>query len=591
MPFKGICNIRVTVRLVCAVVLASVARAAAAQVAAGATEFWLAPPDITDLHNPPGGEPIYLVLMSSDVASSVTVTIDQPANGSFTPIVVTLPANDSSRVNLTPFKASLETRPTNTITPTGLHIVATAPIGAYYEIANTSNGDMLTLKGPDALGQEFYIPLQKNLAFGNDSSYPAPHQAFASFDIVASQNNTVVSIYSPVPVDGYAALQVFTVNLNRGQAYSGGYTGTNWSVPSMHPSGAVVLADKPVGVSIKDDSVHNPSGACTDLLSDQLVPVSALGMDYIAVKGALNSTGNEGVVVMAARNNTQIFLNGAAAPATTLFAGEYYSVSMDYLAAGPDNAVYIHASQPVYAAHISGIGCEMGMALLPRLDVGGSQRVDFVRDDTQTFYLMLVSPAAAVNAFTLTGAGTAAIDPAAFLPVPGTGGAWMAARIQYDTTQVPVDTAFHVSNSAGYFALGVLSGDTASARYGYLSDFAASIGIAVTALASPATLPAPGGVVTLSVHVANSGETAATLTSLSDSFQGDLAGRGNCAVPQTIAAGASYDCSFSLNVSGNAGDVATETIVASGISHATSVAASGSATVTFDDIIFADGFQ
>ena len=571
--------------------LAIVANIASAQTANGATEFWLAPPDVTDLNNVPGGEPIYLVVMSAGAAS--TVTIDQPANGSFTPIVI----NDDgkrlfSRVNLTPFKPMLETRPTNTINNTGLHIVATTPISAYYEIANTNNTGMQILKGPDALGQEFYIPLHKHAPFFNESSYASPHQAFASFDIVATQNGTTVTIYSPVPVDGHPALTQFSITLNRGQTYSAGFTGTNWQVPSNHPSGAVVLADKPIAVSIKDDSVHNPSGGCTNLLSDQIVPVNAVGSDYIAIKGSLNNTGDESVVIIATRNGTQIFLNGAATPVATLFAGEYYRVDMDYLSAGPDNAVYVHASQPIYAAHISGFGCEMGMALLPQLDLGGSQDVQFVRDDAQTFSLMLVSPASAVNSFTITGAGTATITPASFVTVPGTGGAWMAARITYNTTQVPVDTPFRVSNPAGYFALGILDGGaTTGARYGYLSRFTASVGFGVTVQAAPAALPAPGGMVTFNVHVTNTGDTTADLTALSDSFHGDLDGSGTCALPQTIAPAASYDCSFAVNIGGNIGDVQTETIAASGVSHATSISANGSATVTLNDVIFADGFE
>ncbi len=579
-----------SIKFVCLFALTMATGCGAALAANGATEFWLAPPDVTDLNNFPGGEPINLVVMSAGTAS--TVTIDQPANGAFTPIVVNVMANAFSRVNLTAFKASLETRPTNTINNTGLHVVATTPISAYYELTNTSNTSMQVLKGPDALGQEFYIPLHKHPPFFNESSYASPHQAFASFDIVGTQNGTIVTMYSPVPVDGHPALTQFSINLNRGQTYSGGYTGTNWQVPSNHPSGAVVLADKPVAVSIKDDSVHNPSGGCTNLLSEQIVPVNALGLDYIATKGSLNNTGDESVVIIATRNATQIFLNGAATPAATLFAGEYLRVDMDYLAASSDNAVFVHASQPIYAAHISGFGCEMGMALLPQLGLGGSQDVPFVRDDAQTFYLMLLSPAAAVNAFTVSGSGTATINPASFLTVPGTGGAWKAARIQYNTTEVPVDTTFHVNNSAGYFALGVLNGGaTTGARYGYLSRFTSSVGFSAAVQATPAALAAPGGMVTFNVHVTNVGDTQADLTALSDNFHGDLDGSGTCALPQPIAAAASYDCSFSVNVSGNVGDVETETVTASGVAHALSISASASATVTINDIIFANGFE
>lgn len=464
---------RLPLALLCTLVsLLVVPRTAHAQQG---TEFWLAPPDVTDLHNAPGGEPIYLIVSSAGAAA--TVTIDQPANGSFVPIVVNVAANRSRRINLTAFKTQLETRPTNTVCNTGLHIVSTTPITSYYEIANTNNTDIWALKGPNGLGQEFYIPLHKHAPFFNEASFAAPHQAFASFEIVATQNNTVVTIYSPVPVDGHPALQQFSITLNRGQTYSCGWTGANWSQPSTHPSGAVVLADKPVAVSIKDDSDHNPSGGCYDLMGDQIVPVNILGQDYIAVKGDLNNTGDESVVITATRNNTQIFLDGSPTPIVTLFAGEYYRVDMDYLAASPaGSSVFVHASQPIYATHVTGFGCESAQALLPPLNCAGSQSVNFVRSSAETFYLTLLCRTTAINAFTITGPGTATINPASFVPVPGTGGVWRAARIQYNTTQIPVDSTFRVSNSQDVFALGLINGGASSGcRYGYFSEFVAPI--------------------------------------------------------------------------------------------------------------------
>ncbi len=438
------------------------------------TEFWLAPPDITDLHNSPGGEPLYLIVSSAGAAS--TVTIDVPANGAFVPIVVNVQANKSRRVNLTAFKAQLETRPTNTICNTGLHVVSTTPITCYYECANTNNTDIWALKGPNGLGQEFYIPLHKHAPFFNHQPFANPHQAFASFDICATQNNTIVTIYTPTPVDGHPALQQFSITLQRGQTYSCGWTGANWEQPATHPSGAVVLADKPIVVSLKDDSDHNPSGGCYDIMGDQLVPVNVVGEDYIAVKGSLNNTGDESVVLLATQNGTQVFLDGAATPVATLFAGEYFRVDMDYLATSTDNAVYIHCTKPTYAVHVTGFGCEMGQALLPPLNCAGSQQLNFVRDDAQTFYITLLVRAAAVNSFTITGPGTATIPPASFVTVPGTGGTWMAARIQYNTTQVPVDSTFTITNSLDVFALGVVNGGASTGcKYGYFSEFVAPI--------------------------------------------------------------------------------------------------------------------
>ena len=255
----------------------------------------------------------------------------------FTPIVVNVLANQSVRVNLTAYKSMLETRPTSTIVNTGLRIVATTSITCYYECANTNNTDIWALKGPNALGTEFYIPLHKHAPFYN-FTFASPHQAIASFNICATENNTVVTIYSPTALDGHPSLQQFQVTLNQGQTYSSGFTGTNYTDPSTHPAGAVVLANKPITVSIKDDSNKNPSGGCYDILGDQIVPVDVVGEDYIAVKGNLNSTGDESVVLMATENNTQVYVDGSATPAATLFAGEYFRIDLDYLSTGANNS-------------------------------------------------------------------------------------------------------------------------------------------------------------------------------------------------------------------------------------------------------------
>jgi hypothetical protein len=435
------------------------------------TDFWIAPPDVTDLHNSPGGEPIYLWIQPQSNNNSF-VTISLPANGSFTPIVVLVEPGKSRRINLTAFKSSLETRPTNTINNTGLRIQATEPVSVQYEVANTTNTDIASLWGGNALGNYFYIPLHKHAPFNNEISFAAPHQAFTSFDIVATQNSTTIRIYSPVAVDGHAPLQQFAITLNAGQTYSAGWTGANWGQPSTHPSGAVVLSDKPVAVSIKGDSEHNPSGGCYDLQFEQIVPVSRLGTDHILVKSSLmNNTGDESAIIMSPVNGTEIYQDGAATPVAVLFAGEYYRVDMDYLAAGPNYAMHIRATNPVYVIHYTGYGCELGDAIVPPLNYGTTS-VNISRGSAEIFFVNFVVRTAYINDFTITGGGTATINPAFFVTVPGTGGLFSAARIQYNTTQFPVDSTFLIQNSSGAFQVALLNGGASSGiRYTYSSPF------------------------------------------------------------------------------------------------------------------------
>lgn len=437
------------------------------------TEFWFAPPDITALHNAPEGVPIYLNI--STFGTAATVTIDQPANAGFTPIVVTIPANGSSQQDLSAFIADLETRPTNIVVNTGLRITSTATITAYYEVSNTNNTDIFALKGKNSLGQEFYIPLQNHAPFYNNI-FAAPDRAFASFDIVATENNTTVMIYSPVAVDGHPALTPFTITLQKGQTYSCGFTGTNFQLPVNHPSGAVVLSDKDVAVTIKDDSGHNPSGSCYDLMGDQIVPVKIVGTEYIAVKGQLNNTGDESVFILATQNNTKVYFDGSPTPAATLFAGQTFRYDMDYLAASSDNSVFIETSKPAYVTHVTGFGCEEGQAILPPLGCAGSEQISFTRSTSESFFLNILVRAAAVGDFTVSGAGTATIDTSLFKFVPGTANEWKAARLQFNTTQIPVNSAHLITNSSDVFSLAIINGGGSSGcRYGFFSEFASEI--------------------------------------------------------------------------------------------------------------------
>jgi uncharacterized repeat protein (TIGR01451 family) len=91
--------------------------------------------------------------------------------------------------------------------------------------------------------------------------------------------------------------------------------------------------------------------------------------------------------------------------------------------------------------------------------------------------------------------------------------------------------------------------------------------VEVTKTANPTSVQEPGGDVTFSVTVKNNGTQAVqtvTLTSLIDDVYGNLNGKGDCSVPQTISPGATYSCSFVGAVLGNAGDTQTDEVCASG---------------------------
>ena len=106
--------------------------------------------------------------------------------------------------------------------------------------------------------------------------------------------------------------------------------------------------------------------------------------------------------------------------------------------------------------------------------------------------------------------------------------------------------------------------------------------IAVTKSAGPVSIQEPGGTVTFAVSVKNtSAVDSVTISSLTDDIYGNLDGKGTCDVPQTLAPGASYDCSFTGAVSGTAGSSHVDVVTASGTDDdGNEVSDSDDATVT-----------
>lgn len=155
------------------------------------TEFWFVAPEATDQH---GDQPIYLRVAGTGTSGSVTIS--QPADPTFPIITQAVNATGVTSINLTAYLAQIENKPANQVLTKGLFIQSTTDVTAYYEIANTFNPEIFPLKGNNALGNEFYVPAQ-NLYNNQVGS--------AAFDIVATENNTTITITPSDDIVGHQA--------------------------------------------------------------------------------------------------------------------------------------------------------------------------------------------------------------------------------------------------------------------------------------------------------------------------------------------------------------------------------------------------
>ncbi len=416
------------------------------------TQFWFAAPDLQQAH---GDRPILLRMAASKLAATVSISI--PANPGFIPINISIAANSSQSVDLTAFIGLIENAAPNAVYQKGLLISSTTPIACYYDIAHPNNGDMYALKGKNALGKKFTIPLQMD--FNNRTAANTTYTT--DFIIVATEDNTSITINPKNALIGRAG--PFTIVLNRGETYVCTSTST---IGSSKPGGTTVISNKPIAISTKDDSIALPGQSCSDTAGDQLLPDDLAGNEFIVVKGNLSITPDH-YYVYATSNATTIKINGLSVG--TINAGEYYTGKLT------DVSCYVESDKPTHVFHITGFGCEVGGAIIPPIRCTGSTSVNVTRATaTQGFFLNVIAPSNIINAFKLNGS-QALIDPSVFETIPGTGGKWMASRITIPTNVADAGQTVTVVNPNGKFHVGVIHGSQSSTtRYGFFSDFSSN---------------------------------------------------------------------------------------------------------------------
>jgi gliding motility-associated-like protein len=474
------------------------------------TSFWFAAPWVTPDHH---WKDNYILHISTLSAPTTTVRVRQPAalapNRYDTTIVIG-PNQTFNYIlwrdkiaNATNFAFdSLEARPANTVLPYGLYISATSSITVVYDVAtrapNFLNTETFSMKGQNGLGTEFVTPFQtfyRNRTLTGDlNSDGVVTQPKQMFCIIASQPNTTVWITPKCNIVGHAANVTYSIVLNNaGDVYTCENTVQNTYVAGNNLSGSIVVSDKPIAVTVSDDSANNPLSAiagyntppmgCFDLMGDQIVPVDVIGKDYILNLGQLyklnpgtNSPGmKEAAYIVATDNFTQLTIkDGATITNTVLNKGDTYMDSLK------QPLTYVNATKNVYVIHASGYGCELGEAILPPLNCAGSRTVAFSRNSAQKFSVNILVDSSYTKDFKIDGLG-GIITASNFTLVPGTKslviGGYYGSQVNFNTVgplavgSIPIGPHV-VTNDSADFALGVFDGDNSSGGlFHYMSSF------------------------------------------------------------------------------------------------------------------------
>lgn len=457
------------------------------------TAFWFAAPWVTPDH---WWKDNVVLHISSFNNTNTTIRIRQPAATAPNRYDTTINLGPNSNFNYTFWRDkianatnfgfdSLETRPANTVVPYGLYISSSAIITVVYDVVTRPtpfyNPETFSLKGQNALGTEFVCPFQtkwKNQTF-TDFSCPASvtltsggkdmncdgvlTQPKQQINIVATMSNTVVWINPKCNVVGHTAGVTYSIMLNNpGDAYTVENSTQFTNVSGQNLSGSVIVSNKPIAVTVADDSVSGVTG-CYDLMGDQIVPVEIVGKDYIVLKGAMNGPEHEGAYIVGTENFTSITINDGVITNTIINKGDTYHYKTT------QGLTSVVADKNVYVLHATGYGCELGEALLPPLSCAGSSLVAFSRNNDQAFRLNILCKNGVQNTFSLTAGAT--IPASAFTIVPGTNSLYVGAQIVFSTLQIPIGS-YTVGNNTDVFALGVFNGGTTTGGlYHYMSSF------------------------------------------------------------------------------------------------------------------------
>ncbi len=335
-----------------------------------------------------GGEDIYLLISTPKItAIDVEVTDGAGVPLSFSPVSV----SRSSPVSVALSTAAGASKGPGTkflitdaelatvLTNEGLILTGNKAFFASIRVDEGAQAASLTSKGTSGFGKEF-----RTGHIWNDGAATNLKSHIIAF--MATEDNTNVKVSDFGTVDFENVTEVggeINVTLNAGESYVLAAFVDNPSTANLNDvNGTRITSDKEIIVNSGSwlGGAPGGGGAGRDIGIDQIASIEETGFEYILVKG--EGTSNENVLVVAAIDGTQIYLNGSVAPVnpTPLNAGEYYRLTAtDY---SVNENMYIQTNQPTYVyqglngAVSPGTERQLGLNFMPPIVCLGGTNVD-----------------------------------------------------------------------------------------------------------------------------------------------------------------------------------------------------------------------
>jgi len=459
------------------------------------TAFWYAVPKLCDHAHWP------ITLVVSTFEEPATVTVTKPYSNT-TIATFSVPANSSGTQVLVQNEAGLANFECNhnTTSNYGIYIHSTAKVNAYVAVQQ-NNSEIYALKGNNGLGTHFFVTMQYQFDNGAGTGSGGYPNAKNSVEIIATENNTSVTITPSYACGSHPANVPFTVILQKGQVYT---IASNSQAGANHLGGTIITSDKPVVVDVSDDSVTphctqttDLGNGSADLVADQLVPVEMAGGQYVVVPSPSAANNNapasgggnhylDYACIFALEDNTTVtvFSGSTTNPTTTTYnlnqggKQKYHFTN--------DSPIFIYATNsntgeevPIFVFQVTGAGKEFGGTQLPHIYCTGSEAVSYrplasANQHDKTLYLSLLCDASCTTGFQING-NSNLISASDWHEVPG------APAFRYCRKDVSINFSptasnmipFRVTNSLGKFHMSVfdINGSYDDCSISYFSNY------------------------------------------------------------------------------------------------------------------------
>ncbi|MEN1678275.1 MAG: putative Ig domain-containing protein [Planctomycetota bacterium] len=396
------------------------------------------------------GTEFWLAFQANDQGGRSTESLFLSSQNQATVVVEALALGFSETVSVTPGEITTVTLPdaigirtSDQTGDLGVHVSADTAISVYGLNQVDSSTDGFLGLPVSALGTEYLVMSALNSVIDG-----------TQFAVVATEDDTVVTI-TPTQATGSRAAGIpYSITLDRGQTYQLQNTS-----PTGDLTGTVVVSDRPIAVFSGHNCANVPttSTAC-DHLVEQLPSTNTWGQAFVTAPLATRQMGDT-FRILASTDDTSIFINGELV--TTINRGEFHEQLIE-------TASTITTSKPALVAQFSNgtsfdnVTGDPFMALVPPFEqFTNTYTVSTPASGINNNFINVVAPTSAIGAIRLNGE---LIAEDQFAEIGGT---------DFSAAQLTVPIGTHTLDSVLNFGVLAYGFDQADS-YGYLGGQAFS---------------------------------------------------------------------------------------------------------------------